>query len=94
MPITQDHLQRAVQIARAYGATRVVLFGSALDRPEQARDLDLAVAGVEGWDFYGLGARLDRALGIEVDLVALDPPTESSRIVERWGKVLFDGGGE
>ena len=94
MPVTQDHLERAVQIARDYGATKVILFGSALDRPEQARDLDLAVAGVGGWDFYGLGAKIDRAVGLPVDLVDLDPPTESSLLVERWGRVLFEVGKE
>ena len=90
MPITEDQIDQAVRIAREHGATRVVLFGSALDRPAQARDLDLAVEGVGGWDFFGLGAQLDRALGLPVDLVPLDPPTPFSRHVERWGKTLFE----
>jgi predicted nucleotidyltransferase len=90
MPVTQEHLRQAVEIARGYGATRVVLFGSAAEDPERARDLDLAVAGVGGWAFFGLAARLERALGIAVDLVPLDPPSPLSRQAERWGRALYD----
>ena len=90
MPVTKHHLQQAVELARAYGANRVVLFGSAVDDPAHARDLDLAVAGVPGWEFFGLAARLERTLGINVDLVALDPPSPFSRHIDRWGKVLYE----
>ncbi|MDT0631084.1 nucleotidyltransferase domain-containing protein [Rubrivirga sp. S365] len=89
--MTADHIDTAARIARDFGATRVVLFGSAVDHPAHARDLDLAVAGVHGWAFYKLGARLDRTLGVPVDLVALDPPTPFSRRIEGAGRVLYDG---
>ena len=89
MPITEDQIDQAVRIARDYGATRVVLFGSALDRPAHARDLDLAVEGVGGWEFFGLGATIDRAIGLPVDLVPLDPPTPFSRLIEKQGRVLY-----
>lgn len=89
MPVTPHHLQQAVEIARSYGATRLVLFGSAATHPEQAQDLDLAVAGVPGWRFFGLAARLERALHLSVDLVALEPPTPFAQHVEQWGRVLY-----
>ena len=89
MAVTQLQLTEATRIARDFGATRVILFGSAVENPDQARDLDLAVAGVQGWSFFGLGARIERALDMPVDLVALDPPTSFSRHVERWGKILY-----
>jgi predicted nucleotidyltransferase len=41
MAIQEEQLERAVALAKAYGARRLILFGSALTRPEQARDLDL-----------------------------------------------------
>jgi predicted nucleotidyltransferase len=90
MPVTQHHLQQAVEIARRHGATRLLVFGSAVEDPARARDLDLAVAGVEGWALYGLAARMERALGISVDLVALEPPSPFTRHVERWGQVLYE----
>jgi predicted nucleotidyltransferase len=48
MPVTDEHIETAKAIARDYGATRMVVFGSAVDDPENARDLDLAIEGVEG----------------------------------------------
>lgn len=90
MAVTQAQIDDAVRIARQYGATRVVLSGSAVYRPSEARDLDLAVDGVEGWEFFRLGAHLDRMLGIGIDLMALRPPTPASRLVEKWGRVLYE----
>src|SRR5215472_9525546 len=65
MAIEQKHLDRAIALAKTYGATRLILFGSALRHPDQARDLDLACDGVVGWKLYELGARLSRYSGRE-----------------------------
>lgn len=89
MAIRQEQLERAIALAKAYGATRLILFGSAATMPEQARDLDLACDGVAGWKFYELGARLEEELRIPLDLVPLSPPTRFTRLIERRGKVLL-----
>jgi predicted nucleotidyltransferase len=68
MAIQQEQLERAITLAKAYGATRLILFGSAATAPQQARDLDLACDGVSGWKFYELGARLEEELRIPLDL--------------------------
>jgi len=89
MAIHQDQIDRAVTLAKAYGATRLILFGSALARPEKARDLDLACDGVAGWKLYELGARLEEELRVSLDLVPLTPPTRFTRLIERRGRVLL-----
>jgi len=89
MTIHQEQLDRAVTLAKAYGATRLILFGSAATAPEQARDLDLACDGVAGWKLYELGARLEEELRIPLDLVPLSPSTRFTRLIERRGKVLL-----
>ena len=89
MAIRQEQLDRAVVLAKAYGATRLILFGSTATTPEQARDLDLACDGVSGWRLYELGARLEEELRIPLDLVPLSPPTRFTRLIERQGKVLL-----
>jgi predicted nucleotidyltransferase len=89
MAIRQEQLDRAIALAKAYGVTRLILFGSAATHPERARDLDLACAGVTGWRIYELGARLEEELRIPLDLVPLTPPTPFTRLIERRGKVLL-----
>jgi len=89
MGIRQDQLDRVVTLAKAHGATRLVLFGSAAVTPEQARDLDLTCDGVPGWSFYALGARLEEELQIPLDLIPLTPPTRFTQVIEQQGKVLL-----
>jgi len=89
MGVTDRQIARVVAWAKEYGATRLILFGSALENPEQARDLDLAFEGVSGWKLYELGARLEEELGMPLDIVPLDPPTRFTRLIERKGKVLL-----
>lgn len=89
MSIKQDQLDRVIELAKAYGATRLILFGSAATTPEQARDLDLACDGVSGWSLYELGAHLEEELQIPLDLIPLTPPTRFTRLIERRGRVLL-----
>ena len=89
MTVTAEQIEKAVDLAKAYGANRLILFGSAAVDPEQARDLDLACEGVPGWRLFELGARLEEELRMLVDVVPLDPPTRFSRHIEKEGQVLL-----
>ncbi len=89
MTVQQKQLNQAIDLAKDYGATRLILFGSALTAPEQARDLDLACDGVTGWKLYELGARLEEELRLPLDLIPLTPPSRFTRLIERQGKVLL-----
>jgi predicted nucleotidyltransferase len=85
----ETQLGRAVELAKEFGATRLILFGSAADNPLTARDIDLACDGVTGWAFYELGARLEEELQKPLDLVPLTPPNRFTRLIEQRGKVLI-----
>ena len=89
MAIRPEQIDRAIKLAKAFGVTRLILFGSAATRPSQAKDLDLACDGVDGWKLYELGARLEEELQVPLDLVPLTPSTRFTRIVERRGRVLL-----
>ena len=89
MPIDKSKLDHAIALARAFGATRLILFGSALQNPAAARDLDLACDGVAGWKLFELGARLEEELQTPLDLVPLSPPSRFTRHIEARGKVLL-----
>jgi predicted nucleotidyltransferase len=88
MSIEPEQLDRVIVLAKSFGATRLILFGSAASTPDEAGDLDLACDGVSGWKFYELGARLEEELKIPLDLISLNPPTRFTRLIERKGKVL------
>lgn len=89
MPVLESQIERAAALARQFGATRLVLFGSALENPGQARDLDLACDGVPGWKLFELAARLEEELRISLDLVPLQPATRFTRYILAHGKALL-----
>jgi uncharacterized protein len=89
MPVTTRDLDRVIDHAREFGAQRVILFGSALDSPETARDLDIG-ADIPGADLFIFAGELEHMLAMPVDVIPLDPPSRFSRLVERRGRVLYD----
>jgi predicted nucleotidyltransferase len=82
-------LTNAVLVARRFGAKRLLLFGSALENPAAAHDLDLACAGVPGWKLFELSSALEETLGVPLDLVPLDSPTPFTRLIEKRARVLL-----
>ena len=89
MPVTQKQLDTAIALARRYGARKIILFGSALEAPEKARDLDLA-CDLPGLALFAYAGRLEEALGLPVDVVPLTPANDFVRHIERRGKVLYE----
>jgi uncharacterized protein len=89
MAFGSDQLKLITTLARSYGATRLFLFGSAVDSPDTARDLDLACDGVPGWKLYELAARLEHELNVPLDLVPLSPSTKFTQLIERRGRRLL-----
>ena len=89
MGMTQAQLERIVEVAKSYGATRLILFGSAVEGKQEPRDIDLACDGVAGWRFFELAARLETELNTPLDLVPLTPPTRFTQSIERKGRVLI-----
>lgn len=89
MAIHQAHIERVLALAKEYGATRLILFGSAVEAPAEARDLDLACDGIPGWKLYELGAQLEEELQVILDIIPLSPPTRFTRLIEAKGKVLL-----
>ena len=82
-------LRNAVTIAQRFGAKRLLLFGSVLENPATARDLDLACEGVPGWKLFELSSVLAETLGVPLDLAPLDPPTPFTRLIEKRARVLL-----
>ncbi len=89
MAVSQAQIEKIVTLAKAYGATRLILFGSAAEMPTEAKDIDLACEGVEGWKLYEFAAKLEEELETNLDIVPLSPPTRFTKHIEAKGKVLL-----
>lgn len=89
MGLNHAQLDRIIALAKSYGATRLILFGSAMEKPLEARDIDLACDGIPGWDLYEFAARLEEELGVSIDIVSLSHPNRFTRLIEKKGKVLL-----
>jgi predicted nucleotidyltransferase len=89
MSFNQVQFDKIASLAKVYGATKLVLFGSAQESPDSARDIDLACDGIAGWKLYELAARLEDELNVPLDLVPLTPPTRFTRMIERNGRRLL-----
>jgi predicted nucleotidyltransferase len=89
MPIDELQIAKIIAMAKAYGATRLIIFGSALESLTEARDIDLACDGVPGWKLYEFAARLEEELRTPLDIVPLEPKNRFTRLIEDRGKVLL-----
>lgn len=88
--IKSEQISKCVEIARRYGAKRLVLFGSAAEDPENARDIDLLCIGVRGWQFLLMGADMENETGAIVDTVPADEPSEFVTYNLARGKILYE----
>lgn len=89
MSITQAQVEKIVSLAKSYGATRLILFGSITETPSQAKDIDIACDGVAGWKLYELAARLEEELHAPLDLVPLSPPSRFTKRIESKGRIIL-----
>ena len=96
--IPVSELSTAVEILRAYGAKRVILFGSAArlsgdEAHTDPQDLDLACEGLPPDRFFAALGRLLSTLSVPVDLVDLQGadlrPSIRARIA-REGVLLYE----
>ncbi len=89
MTLTDDQIEKIIELGKLYGASRMILFGSTLETPETGGDIDLACDGVLGWKLYEMAARIEEELNIPLDIISLTPPSRFTRSVERKGRALL-----
>ena len=87
--ISEDDRSKIVEIAKRFGVTKVLLFGSCADPHEEGRDIDLAVEGVRPSEFFDLYGKLMFSLSKPVDLVDLADETKFTDIVRREGVPIY-----
>lgn len=77
--------------AKKAGIAKMMLFGSCLHKAEdEARDIDLAVQGIEGWNFHLFHGNLMTDLGKSIDMVNLSDNTSIVPIILDEGVVIYE----
>ncbi|MCU7501300.1 MAG: DNA polymerase III subunit beta [Ignavibacteria bacterium] len=89
MKITKEMIDRIVSEAKNYGATRIIIFGSAVAAPETARDIDIALDGIRGWRIFEFAGKMEEELNIPLDVVSLSPSSRFTRHIENYGQILL-----
>ncbi len=88
--MTKDMENTIISIAKKYQAKRVFLFGSMLENPETARDIDLGIEGVLGVAFFRMMGDLVVGLPKPVDVIDMDVANSFTILVKRDGKVVYE----
>ncbi len=89
MSVFSSQIDKCIEIAREYGAKKLVLFGSVLDKPDSARDLDFLCDGVEGWKLYEMSAKMEEETGIPVDVIPANPKSQFIEYNLKKGKEVL-----
>jgi predicted nucleotidyltransferase len=89
MIITQEIIDKIHDEASLWGVKKLILFGSALNDPQNAHDIDLAAEPMT-WDLLGYIAKLEEEIGITIDIVPLKPSNRFTRTLEANGKVIYE----
>lgn len=90
MAITEEQINKCISLAKEFGANKLILFGSVLEEPGTANDIDLACDGINGWKLYEFGARLEELLSVPVDVVALNPANRFTKYLEKKGSIIYE----
>ena len=78
-----------VRLAREYGASSVVLFGSSLAEDREARDIDLGVMGIKPRLFFRFYGDLLMHLSKSVDLIDLSRRSRFTDLIAKKGMVIY-----
>lgn len=89
MHVTQATLDYIVKRAKDFGAKKVILFGSALNDPEHAHDLDIA-CDIEGWNIFLFAGLIEEELKMLIDVIPLTPSNPFVEHISKRGRVLYD----
>ncbi|MGE5341609.1 MAG: nucleotidyltransferase family protein [Candidatus Omnitrophota bacterium] len=87
----KNDLNEIIQISKEYDAEKVFLFGSCLEGIESAKDIDIAVQGINPEKFFEMYGKILGATDNEIDLVPIENVREhfANSIFEN-GKLIYD----
>ena len=79
--LSKADLKRIIEQAEEFNVSEIYLFGSMVNNPENANDIDLAVRGLEPALFFKFYGNLLGYLSRPVDLVDLSQKTLLNKLI-------------
>jgi predicted nucleotidyltransferase len=86
--VSEEDKNKISQLARKYGVSQVLLFGSALSR-DNFNDIDLAVQGLKPEQFFKFYGELMFMVSKPVDLIDLDIKNPFADLVRQEGLKIY-----
>ena len=87
--VTTQQIDTCIAVAKRYGATKLVLFGSAVHDAANARDIDLLCEGVRGPVLFEMAGMMEHEAHSVVDVVPGVPRTKFVEVNEQRGRTLY-----
>ncbi len=87
--VSKEDLATIAFYAKKYKAQSVYLFGSSLDNPNTANDLDLAVLGIPPRLFFKFYGKLLRYLSKPIDLVDLSQESQFNQLIKEKAVKIY-----
>lgn len=91
--LSQEELNKAIELAKEYKIGKLYLVGSLLyDEPENVEDYDFAIDDYDPGIFFRFYGKLFQAMSKGVDLIDLSgEQTLFKKIVRSEGKLVYEG---
>jgi len=86
--ISERNKATILKYAKKYNLSRVILFGSSVERKD-ANDIDLGIKGVKPGLFFKFYGELLLEIPERIDIVNLDKDNSFNRLVEKEGVKLY-----
>ena len=77
-----------LKYAKKYNLSKVILFGSCLDR-EDPNDIDIGITGIEPEIFFNFYGELLLETSMPIDVVKLDKDNPFNKLVEKEGLKIY-----
>jgi len=90
--LLNKRLNVAVKTLTEMGAKRIILFGSMVESPEKAHDVDIAVEGIPLNRILEADVKIHEVLQTPIDLISREESPVFFDIVKDYGRVLYEKG--
>lgn len=77
------------EVAKEFGVTKLILFGSSLESFDDANDIDLACDGLYDKRFFSFGVKLEEILMKRVDLIPIYPKDSFIEEIMKSGRIIY-----